>query len=58
MNGDPYHAQIKQFKRAYMYGIPENCSVDWFLIILRNVGLEIKKKKKKIIYILLNVRFH
>lgn len=38
--GNPYQRQIKQFKRAYMYGIPENCSVDPFLIILLNVGLK------------------
>lgn len=46
MKGQPYQAQIKQFKRAYMYGIPENCSVDWFLMILLNVGMGDTKRPK------------
>lgn len=37
--GKPYQRHIKQFKRAYTYGNPENCSVDWPLIIRLNVGL-------------------
>jgi hypothetical protein len=48
--GVPYHMQIKQFMSAYIYGNPENCSVDRFLMILLYVGLRvstIKKKKKK-----------
>lgn len=45
MRGVPYHKQIKQFKRAYIYGNPENCSVDRFLIILLNVGLEVLRKR-------------
>lgn len=49
MKGQPYQAQIKQFKRAYMYGIPENCSVDWFLMILLNVGLEMEKEDECLI---------
>lgn len=44
--GNPYQRQIKQFKRAYMYGIPENCSVDPFLIILLNVGIGDKNSPK------------
>lgn len=39
MRGVPYHSVIKQFKSAYMYGNPENASVEPFLIILLNVGL-------------------
>lgn len=35
----PYHVQSKQFKRAYIWGSPENCSVDWCLMILLNVGI-------------------
>lgn len=37
--GMPYHRHIKQFKSPYIYGSPENCSVDLFLIILLNVGM-------------------
>lgn len=45
--GMPYQRHIKQFRKAYMYGNPENCSVDWFLIILRNVGLKDDIKNMK-----------
>lgn len=38
--GSPYQKQIKQFRREYMYGSPENCSVDRFLPILLKVGLK------------------
>lgn len=38
--GSPYQKQIKQLSREYMQGSPENCSVERFLAILLNVGLE------------------
>src|SRR5574337_395970 len=38
MRGVPYHRQIRQFNREYIYGKPENCSVVLFLIRRRNVS--------------------
>jgi hypothetical protein len=46
MRGMPYHMQIKQFISAYIYGNPENCSVERFLMILLYVGLRVSTKKK------------
>ena len=42
--GVPYHKQIRQFNKAYMYGKPENCSVVLFLITRRNVSLHIEQQ--------------
>jgi hypothetical protein len=49
-NGRPYQAERRQLSRVMTYGTPENCSVEFDLIILLNVIVGAKKRNKAVAF--------